>query len=117
MFGSNFDANFSIPQFPFEGTDPNGGLFGANFSPDLGGSMEAGGLGAVAPPAVPPGPLSGGGSIPGATPVAPHPTLSPLGGGPLAPGAGTPNQAAAPPEASPSAPAAGIGGQFGPGKL
>jgi hypothetical protein len=90
VFGSNFDANFGIPQFPFQGTDPTGGLFGANFSPDSGGSMDTGGLGAVAPPAAPPGPL--------------------------APGAGTPNQPPQP-ETSPPAPAAGIGGQFGGGKL
>jgi hypothetical protein len=114
MFGSNFDANFGIPQqtFPFQGSDGQGGLFAPNAAPDsFADPSGAGSPGTpAATPAVPPA------ASLGVAPVAPHPTLSPLGGGPLAPGAGTPNQPA-PPDPSQPAPAAGIGGQFGPGKL
>jgi hypothetical protein len=39
MFGSNFDSNFGIPQqpqqqFPYQGSDSQGGLLGPNAAPD-----------------------------------------------------------------------------------
>jgi hypothetical protein len=119
MFGSNFDANFGIPQqqpFPFQGADSQGGLLGPNAAPDsFTNPGSAGTVGAspqqppaqaaAAPPSAPPG----------GDPIAPHPTLSPLGGGPLSLG-GAPNQATPQPAASPSAPAAGISSQFGGAK-
>lgn len=108
MFGSNFDANFGIPQqpqFPFQGADSQGGLFGPNAMPDPNASPDTSG---AAPPAAPAVPPTGAGP---AEPVAPHPTLSPLGGGPLSTGSQPP--APQSPQTSPATSAAAIGSPFG----
>lgn len=90
MFGSNFFGNFGLPDFPYQGADPQGGYLGGN---------------------VPNDPLGQNAQPPAATPPA-IAAPSPLAGGPLAPGAGqTPQQPNANPE-SPQAPAAGIGSPF-----
>src|ERR1700733_381246 len=93
MFGSNFDANFGIPQFPFQGTDPQGGLFGANFSGDAGGSPDTGGgLGNVAPSAAPAAPPAGAGQGPAPSSMLQTPltSASPLSTGQAPPAAATP---------------------------
>jgi hypothetical protein len=108
MFGSNFTANFGIPEFPFQGTDAQGGLFAPN-APGQDMSQNA------APgPAAPMGgitPAIGQPTAPqSATPAAP----SPLAGGPLSPGGAAPQQPAAPDGGMMTPPpAAGIGSPFG----
>lgn len=110
MFGSNFMANFGIPDFPFQGTDAQGGMFAPNAAiPGQDPSQNAA-PGSAAPmggitPAIgqPTAPQS-------ATPAAP----SPLAGGPLAPGGQAPQQPAAPDGGMMTPPpAAGIGSPFG----
>lgn len=81
MFGSDFFGNFGIPNFPFQGSDPQGGLLGPNVSQNAAPENMA--VGAVTNPV----------------------GASPLGGGALAPGAGAPQTPASPqnPQASPLA--------------
>src|SRR5262252_6521949 len=43
MFGSNYDQIFGRPPFPFEGVDPQGGLFGSGA-----GGAELGGIAGLA---------------------------------------------------------------------
>jgi hypothetical protein len=107
MFGSSFNQNFGIPDqpsFPFQGQDPQGGLFGQNVpAPDT--TNDAGG-----PPAAP---AEGQPTSPGVPSLG---SPSPLAGGPLAPGgaAPTPPKMTDPGQA---APAAGIGSPFGAPRL
>ena len=103
MFGSNFDANFGLPDFGFQGADPQGGYFGAN-APAETQALNLGGE--QAPPRAVPGAPSGGAGKP---PIA---APSPLASGPLALGGGQPPQQPAP-DAAPPPPAAGIGSPFG----
>lgn len=102
MFG-NFDQNFGIPAFPYQGQDPQGGFLGTNVAPE----SDPAAAGAVS---LPGGPTSPQPSAPaaGMSPAPQPPTVgspSPLAGGPLAPQATPPT-----PE---TAPAAGIGSPFG----
>ena len=101
MFGSNFDANFGIPAFPFDGMDPQGGMLGTNVQPPAGQPAPAAPPAAAAPPS---GPTPAAPPAPGAP--------SPLGGGVLAPG-GAQQQPAPTDSAQGQAPAAGIGSPFG----
>lgn len=98
MFGSNFDANFGIPAFPFQSADPQGGLFGTNIDPAQTGGTDVTGqpsqqITQQAPLAVSSQPSS----------------ASPLAASPLA-GTSSLNSA---PQQTTAAPAAGLGSQFG----
>lgn len=108
MFGSNFDANFGIPDFPYQGADPQGGYLGTNvpgpqqsqFAAPEGGQLNVG--------------------APAATPdVAPQSSAiaapNPLSAGPLAPGGASPQQHAPAPTGTvvEPPPAAGLGSPFG----
>lgn len=83
MFGSNFMANFGIPDFGYQNADAQGGFLGPN---------------------APAGQLS-----PNAAPQSSIAAPNPLGGGPLSPGGGQPQ----PPEPPQAPPAAGLGSPFG----
>jgi hypothetical protein len=102
VFGSNFAANFGIPDFGYQNADPQGGYLGTN--------APAEALSQNAAPA---------GQPATSNPVAPAPTgsiaaPSPLAGGPLSlGGAQTPQQPNANPEPSQAPPAAGLGSPFG----
>jgi len=105
VFGSNFEANFGIPNFGYQGADAQGGYLGPN-APAPSGQQQPGSSGAPPPAAGIAAPQS-----------ASQPSLgeSPLSPGALAPGgASLLQQPAAPPDA-PGAPppAAGIGSPFG----
>ena len=109
MFGSNFNANFGIPDFPMQGMDPQGGMFGANqpvIDPAAGApSQQPGQPPAAGLPAAPQQPGIG--------------QPSPMGGGVLSPGAGATPQMPGAPVASTqgTAPAAGLSSPFGKPQL
>jgi hypothetical protein len=105
MFGSNFDTNFGLPAFPFQGIDPQGGALAPNQSPAADPSLPGS---PPAPPAAAPS-LPGGG---GPAQPALGGTTSPLGGGILAPGGQNPQQLAQQVPEQNQAPAAGIGSPF-----
>jgi hypothetical protein len=96
VFGSNFFANFGIPEFPYQGVDAQGGALATN--------LPAAGVGTnpsqnAAPP-----------------PTAPQPpgsASSPLAPGPLAMGGGMTQQPTSTQQPDATAPAAGVGSQFG----
>lgn len=102
MFG-DFMQNFGL-QFPFQGTDPAGGLFGQNTptapgQAPLGGAAQPSGGGAKqdAPGTVPQPPAAG---VQGQQPLTPQSPLAP--------------QQTSPGETSgQETPAAGVGNQFG----
>ena len=106
MFGSNFTANFGIPDFPYQGADAQGGYLAPN-APGQDPSQNA--APSIGQPTT--NPVASTGEIGGAAaPASP----SPLAGGPLAPGGAGVGTAPAPaPEAGGAAPAAGIGSPFG----
>jgi hypothetical protein len=127
MFG-DFLQNFNL-QFPLQGADAQGGLFGQNAptqdQPPLGGPAAPGGAGTglnmaqpasgagKAPPSVTAPPSGGNNLQPVAPPAATAPPApSPLAS-PLAPGGGSGFQGQ--PQNDP-APAAGVGNQFTNGK-
>jgi len=101
VFGSNFFANFGIPEFPYQGVDPQGGALAPN-APMPGSDPVSQNAAQPAAPAA------------GAPPTAPPQPSSPLAGGPLSPMT-SPQQPQAPiqPDQASAAPAAGIGSQFG----
>jgi hypothetical protein len=102
MFGSNFMANFGIPDFPYQGTDAQGGYLGANAAPTpMGGQSQNA------------APSPGAAAAPGPAATPPLGQSSPLAGGPLSPGGGQPQTPPSTPEIGGSAPAAGIGSPFG----
>ena len=105
MFGSNFTANFGIPDFPYQGADAQGGYLGANAAPTPTGGPSQNV--AIGQPTTNPGAPTAG---PAATPALGQP--SPLAGGPLSPGGPPPQTQPTVPEAT-TAPAAGIGSPFG----
>jgi len=77
MFGSNYAANFGLPQFPWTGLDPQGGLYQPNFSGMNQGQPVPG---VPAPPGEQPPPTGGMGAGPSA-----NPSVDALrSGGPLA---------------------------------
>lgn len=103
MFGSNFAANFGLPDFGYQGADPQGGYFAPNAPPAAGQNPSQN----AAPSG---GQLNLGTPSPGIA-QSPIAAASPLAGGPLAPGGGQPPQQ---PNANPeAAPAAGVGSPFG----
>lgn len=89
MFGSNFGANFGLPDIQLQGADPQGGLFGTNAPQQPGADASNPGLNLSASPAAaplaPPTGVAPGGPSPS---PALGPSASPLGGGPLSAGAG-----------------------------
>lgn len=106
MFG-DFMQQFGL-QFPFQTVDTQGGMLGQNTpqGPQLGSTFP--GTGTAAAPATPPAPQASpaaGVGGPSPPPTAPSPLASPL----------SPGQAQLPMPAAPeqSAPAAGVGSQFG----
>ena len=107
MFGSNFMANFGIPEFPYQGADAQGGMFAAN-APVPGQPPSQNAAPSPGQPASNPGAPA---PSPAATPALGQP--SPLAGGPLAPGGGQSQAPPSTPEIGGSAPAAGIGSPFG----
>lgn len=115
MFGSNFTANFGIPDFPFQGVDAQGGMFAPNTAmPGQNPSQNA--APAIGQPMT--NPAASPGAVGGAAPPA---APSPFAGGPLSPGGGVPPSAATPGAIHTSdntieqtaPPAAGIGSPFG----
>ena len=106
MFGSNFTANFGIPDFPYQGADAQGGYLAPN-APGQDPSQNA--APAIGQPTT--NPVASTGAVGGAAPPA---APSPLAGGPLAPGGAPPTQPTAPDGGMMTAPpAAGIGSPFG----
>lgn len=104
MFGSNFFANFGIPEF--SGIDPQGGIFGPTAGQPPTGQPGPQSLGQAAGPDLPGGPAA-----PAAQPATPPPggAASALSPGPLSPGASPQPQ----PEGGSPAPAAGVASPFG----
>ena len=106
MFGSDFFGNFGIPQFPFQGMDPQGGMLAGNIPPpgqntDTTGQQPANVAPAAGLPASPKMPAVG--------------SAGPLGGAVQPPGAGAPLQSLGGPvdPNQGAAPAAGLGSPFG----
>ncbi len=103
MFGSNFSGNFGLPDFPYQGQDPQGGYLGVNIEPSADPAAAGSAVGGLPGGPITPAP---GGSTPGSPVPAPQPSL----GSPLA----QPSPLA-PPSQSPvhdAAPAAGVGSPF-----
>lgn len=84
MFGSNFFANFGLPDFPYQGMDPQGGMLGNNIDLGMspagptaapGGAAPAGGIAApqAAAPAAPQGNAAGASPLGPSSPLAPTP--------------------------------------------
>ncbi len=113
MFGSNFDTNFGLPAFPFQGQDPQGGMLGTNVPT---GDPTAPGSDSLLPGGpTAPQPAAGAAPAVGLPAAPPQPALgapSPLGGGVLSPGAGAPQPSLGNPTDQ-TAPAAGVGSPFG----
>lgn len=108
MFG-DFFQNFGL-NFPFQGADPQGGLFGQNApAPDqagLGGPATPTGAGQGQPPISAPAAGTGPASpLANPSPLAPPNSFSP------------PKPANQPPNVTAPAPAAGVGSLFGQSAL
>ena len=106
MFGSNFNANFGIPEIP----DPTAPQAGMMAQP---GMMDP----SAAPPQQPGQPPAAG--LPAAPQMPGIGSPSPMGGGVLSPGAGaTPQMPGAPVDSTQgTAPAAGLNSPFGKPQL
>jgi hypothetical protein len=99
MFGSNFGANFGLPDFPLQGMDPQGGYLGVNVEPSAAPAAAGSAVGGL-----PGGPVSSAppGPTPGSPVPAPQPSLgSPLAQpSPLAPGAAAQSLGGAQPDST-----------------
>lgn len=106
MFGPNFAEHFGIPnlEFPMQGIDPQGGLFGPNAPNEaLIGSQPLG------PQSTAPSPSAPSAGLQGAAQPAPEPA-PPTAASPL----GNPMQAGAQPMQQPQQPTAPIAGMGSP---
>lgn len=118
MFGSNFFGNFGLPDFPYQGMDPQGGMLGNNIDTGIPASgptaapPSAAPAGGIAAPQAAPAPVAQGNAA-GASPLGPSSPLAPT-----PPRMSDPGPAAAPQQLNDvggpmQPPAAGIASPFG----